>query len=84
MSVLLCEVFKKIISSLGGGSNYGWLAGELFAGCHQPRERVPNGGLAARAHGSGNGTQSGAALMVSGGQRRGEEGRLAVSRGEGL
>lgn len=38
MSVLLCEVLK-IISDLRGGSNYSWLAGELFAACHRPQER---------------------------------------------
>lgn len=58
--------FKKIISGLGDSSNYCWLAGELFAACHRPWERVPNGGPAARALGSGDSTQNKATLMVSG------------------
>lgn len=58
--------FKKIISGLGDSSNYCRLAGELFAACHRPWERVPNGGPAARALGSGDSTQNKATLMVSG------------------
>lgn len=58
--------FKKIISGLGDSSNYCRLTGELFAACHRPWERVPNGGPAARALGSRDSTQNKATLMVSG------------------
>lgn len=66
--------FKKIISGLGDSSNYWRFTGELFAACHRPWERVPNGGPAARALGSGDSTQNKATLMVSRARRLREGG----------